>query len=236
MQEIKIKRGRGERGNSIVEFALVSVFLVPVLIGTFVVGMSLNREMSISTLVRDLGAMIATEQLDFAQAGNQALVVRLAGGLGLDNSNNNNGYGGGDTGNGQVVLSYVLRVGTRECNTLPPASALLCNNEIGASGQNARYVFTRRIVIGNRNLQGSFFGAPSCAQNVDGTITAANYLTIPLSGNCAAANATTFASVLALNPSENTYVVEANFNAPELDGVSPLGFAVPSHFYVRNLF
>lgn len=232
---IQSTRRTGERGNSIVEFALVSVFLVPLLLGAFTIGMGLNRSLSMASFTRDVGAMFVTGSVDFSQPVPQGIVVRLGQGLGLDNTGNP-GYAGGTQGNGEVILSTVLRVGTRECNTLGTTTAQnQCNSEIG-SGTVARYVFTRRIIIGNNTKGNSAFGNPTCAQNADGSITPANYLTLPLASNCAAVDAGTFGNSLALQPSENTYMIETHFDAPELNAVSLAGAVTPSHFYVRNFF
>lgn len=228
-------RKRGEAGNSIVEFALVSVFLVPLLIGTFTVGMSMNRSLGVSSFTRDIGAMFVTSSVDFSQPGPQSIAVRLAQGLGLNNTGNP-GHTGGTVGNGVVLLSIALRVGTRECDTLATSTLRnQCNTEIG-NGAVARYVYTRRIVIGNNTRGVSYFGTPTCARNADGTINASNYLTLPLSSNCAAINATTFDNVLVLQASENTFIVETHFDAPELNAVNLAGSVTPSHFYTRNMF
>lgn len=225
----------GEQGNSIVEFALVSVFLVPLLIGTFTIGMGLNRSLGVASFTRDIGAMFVTNSVDFSQSGAQTIAVRLANGLGLDNTGNT-GYTGGTSGTGEVILSGVLRVGTRECNTLSTTALQnSCKTEIG-NDTIERYVFLRRIIIGNNTRGASYFGAPTCAQNSDGTIPSSSYMTLPLSTNCAAINATTFSGVLALQPSENTYIVETHFDAPELNVFKLDGTMTPTHFYVRNLF
>ena len=235
MTKARESRNRGEAGNSLMEFALVSVFLVPLLIGTFTVGMSMNRSLGVATFTRDIGAMFVTSSVDFSQSGPQSIAVRLAQGLGLDNTGNP-GHAGGTQGNGVVLLSVVLRVGTRECNTLSTSALRTsCNTEIG-NGNTPRYVFTRRIVIGNKNKGNSYFGKPTCSQNADGSVNASNYLALPLAANCAAINATTFGNVLVLAASENAFVVESHFDAPELNAVSLAGAVTPSHFYVRNIF
>ena len=38
---------RGERGNEIVEFALLVSFLAPILLGTFVVGMNMVKSIAV---------------------------------------------------------------------------------------------------------------------------------------------------------------------------------------------
>jgi len=96
--------GRGKqprRGSTLVEFALAGSFIfVPLLVGTVAVGMSMVRSIEVTALNRDVGHMFASG-VDFSQAANQNLLVRIAGTLDITASG----------GNGVVILSEIAGTG-----------------------------------------------------------------------------------------------------------------------------
>src|SRR5450432_2991683 len=59
---------RSERGNSMVEFAIVIWFWSMLFIGTMALGLSLTRTLQVIQTARDLGHMYA-KGADFSQAG-----------------------------------------------------------------------------------------------------------------------------------------------------------------------
>jgi hypothetical protein len=206
-----VPRGRRkQRGNSLVEFALISVFIVPLMLGTVSVGMALGRSIQATQVSRDAGHMFV-RQLDFSIPANQDIVVRLAYGMGMTRTG----------GNGVVILSRIMFIGTAEC----AAGGLTV-------GQCPNYnlpVFTQRIVIGNPSKRTSSFGTP--ASNLllsNGEITPANYLTQ------ASARVQNFGTLLTLQPAELAYVAEAYFEAPEwsFPGTAYTGTGV----YARTIF
>lgn len=89
-----------QRGNQVIEFALCSVLLVPLFLGTVVLGMRLGRSIQVTQVARDTAHMYA-RFVDFSKAGNQDLVVRIASGLKMTRTG----------GNGVVILSQVMRIG-----------------------------------------------------------------------------------------------------------------------------
>ena len=93
-----------QKGNSVIEFALVTVFLVPLLLGTVNVGMNLGRSIQVTQVSRDAGHMYV-RWVDFSLAGNQEIIVRLAQGLGMSRTD----------GNGRVTLTKIMFVGQTEC-------------------------------------------------------------------------------------------------------------------------
>ena len=200
---------RNQRGNTMVEFALVSVFLIPLLLGTVNVGMNLSRSIQVTQVSRDTGHMYV-RFVDFTEAGNKDIIVRLAQGLGMTR----------DGGQGQVVLSKLMYVGEDECDA---ASLTLaeCSNY-------GFHVFAQRVYIGNRSVGASHFGQPPDDLLDDkGEIGAMDYLTDPRT------RAYNFHQLLPLESGEFAYVSEAIFDAPEFDFP---GFFDDSRLYARTIF
>jgi Flp pilus assembly protein TadG len=107
---------RRQRGSELIEFALVSALLFPLLFGTFVVGMNLGRSIQVSQVSRDAGHLYA-RSVDFSDPANQQVIVRLAQGLNMTVAG----------GNGVVILSTVTFIGQPQCDgaALSPAD---CTN------------------------------------------------------------------------------------------------------------
>jgi Flp pilus assembly protein TadG len=184
-------RNLRRKGNSVIEFALVSVFIVPLMMGTVNVGMSLGRSIQVTQVSRDAGHMFV-RQVDFSQTGNKQIIVRLSAGLGMT----------ANGGNGVVILSRVMYVGEPECVAAGFTVATCPNYDMP--------VFTQRIVIGNVSKRASDFGTPAAnILNGDGSISPANYLTNPT------ARLNNFNGLLQLQAGELAYVSEAFFDAPE---------------------
>src|SRR5579864_3163883 len=144
-------RQRKDRGNTILEFALVMCFLVPMFAGAFTIGMAVTKGIQVSNVARDaLVLMVRTitdprSGLDLSQTQNQRIIVRAANGLGM---NANAQYDPRSSGLGVVILSKVILVGNAECSLgivpapggAPPWNAGNCPNF-------NNYVFAYRIVI-----------------------------------------------------------------------------------------
>jgi hypothetical protein len=94
-------RKRPRRGSTLVEFALAGSFIfVPLLVGTVAVGMSMVRSIEVTALNRDAGHMFSSG-VDFSQAANQNLLVKIAGTLDITAAG----------GNGVVILSEIAGTG-----------------------------------------------------------------------------------------------------------------------------
>ena len=139
------KRIRGQRGNEIIEFAVLSVFLVPLFIWMFVNGMNLLRFIQTTQISRDIGSLYI-HGVDFSTYEAQQVAARLAQGYVLDigssyvgsnSSNNSNG------GNAWVILSQVMYVGSTSCAALP--------NNVTCTNLN-KYVFLQRVNFGNSSV------------------------------------------------------------------------------------
>lgn len=147
---------KAQGGVTNIEFALVlATMITPILLGVFVFGASLVREVQAIQVGREV-AELYSRNIDFSQQGNQDVVTNyVAVGLGMQGNGGN--IRGGGTGNGLVILStYTM------------------NNTTGASNRN-HVVLANRIVIGNQTLYTSIFGNPAAADiATDGSVSQAN--------------------------------------------------------------
>jgi hypothetical protein len=190
---------RNRRGNAVIEFALVSLFLVPLLLGTVNVGMNLSRSIQCTQISRDAGHMYV-RQVDFSLAANKNLIVRLADGLNMTATG----------GEGVVILSKLQMIGAAEC--------ALANLSVGACPNYNKTVFTHRLVIGNASLRASSVGTPPSGMVAsNGAISPNDYLT---ASTLVASN---FSNLLTLQAGENAYVSEAYFSSPSwsFQGIYP---------------
>ena len=202
-------RRRNQRGVQVIEFAVCSMFLAILFLGTMLVGMRLGRSIQVTQVARDTAHMYA-RFVDFSKPANQDLIVRIASGLNMTRT-------GGD---GVVILTQLLRVEDQQCadGGVPIAE---CSNR-------NKTVAIHRVVIGNSALRASEFVTPNPSIiGTDGKIAPADYLR---NGSAAA---TTFPSLLVLNAGEFAYVVEAFFNSTGLDD---LGYYSNNGVYSRSIF
>jgi hypothetical protein len=103
--KMKIKNPeRSRSGSTLLEFVFAGSFIfLPLLIGTVTVGMSLLRSIEVTALNRDAGRMFAAG-VDFSQAANQNLLVKIAGDLNITAAG----------GQGVVILSEIDATGTNQ--------------------------------------------------------------------------------------------------------------------------
>ena len=198
-------------GNSIIEFSLVMVFLLPSMFGVFSIGMSLTKSIQAAVVARDSGSMFM-RYVDFSTTQNRALIVRIARGLGMTDNG----------GNGTVTLTQIMWAGAGQCIPLYANTASCPNFN--------RHVIIKRIVIGNAALTSSAFGTPASGIiGIDGNITVANYL----SNSTARADAFDAVMNPDLGDGEFAFVAEAYFITPELD--MP-GYRINTNVYQRSIF
>lgn len=171
-------RRKREAGNTIVEFAIVLSFLVPMLAGAFTIGFGLTKAIQVSNVARDAVVLMVRSNtdpnsgLDLSQTQNQRIIVQAAQGLGM---NSDAADDPSSTGNAVVILSKVVMVGPTECTVgiipapsgAPPWSSSNCPNY-------GDYVFAYRVVIGNGTRWSSTFGSPGGTVQSNGTITASD--------------------------------------------------------------
>src|SRR3974390_3078956 len=131
-----------QKGSMIIEFVLVmALVMVPLLLGTMVVGFNLIRSIQVNQINRDAGHMYA-RGVDFSSSGNgqvdRSILFQMAPKLAVTTS----------SGVEVMVLSTIEYVGSNTCNS--------CANLNHA-------VFTRQITLGNSALRASNFGTVSAA-------------------------------------------------------------------------
>ena len=221
MRNILLKRDR-RRGVAIVEFTLSMLFLIPLLLGTFVFGFRLVRSLSMEQIVRDLGHMYL-RGINFRNAGPIQNAQTLSAGFNLTS-----------TGDSVAIFSQIKVIQQSDCDAANPLSVpgtVHCTN-LGNP------VFTEEVFVGNTSLTisgvsvaKSAFGSPPL--QADQTVSVANQ------GNNALASAghtvgpTGFAKVLLLNSGELAYVVEMINGTPSL---SIPGLSGTPQVYARSIF
>src|SRR5438093_119124 len=136
---------RKNKGSAAIEFVLVSSFvIVPLILGLFTYGFAVIRAMQAVQMTRDVAHMYALGS-DFSKQGVQNLLAqRLTHGLNLVANSGN--VTGGTTGYGVVVLSTYQKLDAVQCGG--------CNN-------SGHIVVMRRIVVGNKTLYQTGYGAPT---------------------------------------------------------------------------
>jgi Flp pilus assembly protein TadG len=210
-----VRRKRNQRGNALIELAIVSVVLIPLFFGMVGLGINLGHMNQAVQISRDTGHMYA-KGVDFSQASNQNLIVTLSVGTGIT----------ANGGNGVVVLSQIIQVYQADCQAAGYTNAQ-CSN----LGQ---LVFTNRIVIGNSGLRVSNYGTPNSGiVNSSGNIAAADYLT-----NSSAVVTGTFsseltASGLTLSDGAVAYLTELYLSTPD---ISYLGTVGSGGVYAKAVF
>ncbi len=166
---------RNQQGNTILEFALVMVFLVPMFAGSFTIGMGLAKGIQVSNVARDAVVLMVravtdpNSGLDLAQTQNQRIIVRAASGLGM---NSDSQQDPDPNGKAVVILSKVVLVGPAECSVgIIPAPAGAPPWNAGNCPNYGSYVFAYRVVIGNGTKWSSTLGKPGTTVQSNGTIT-----------------------------------------------------------------
>src|SRR5579884_623607 len=135
-------RKKNERGTSIIEFAVVSTVLIPLLFGIVSLGVNLGHTTQVIQISRDAGHLYS-KGVDFSQSSNKQIIVNLATPMGMTSAT---------AGSGVVILSTIQQVYPADC-TAAGISGGSCTN----SGKD---VITNRIVIGNSSYT-SQYGTPS---------------------------------------------------------------------------
>ena len=182
---------------AVMEFAMCSVFLVPLLLGIFVFGFRLIRSLQMIQITRDLGHMYV-RGVNFRNSGPIANAQTLA-----------NGYNLTSTGTSVVYLSQIKVIQQSDCDAAGTAPA-------GTACPNLnKTVFTEQLTIGNASMGASPFGTPPLQS--DSTVSAQN------EANNSQAVANGFSSFMSLNAGETAYMAEminqtADLNVPGFSG------------------
>lgn len=238
MRKISERRKKREAGQEIIEFALMAMFLVPMLLGTFVVGMNIIKNLQANQVVRDLDD-IYIHGGDFSTYPMQQLAQRLGQGLNLQfpafpSGTLNVQANTGSSGDGLVWVSQVMYIGATTDPNCVSVGAANCTN-------HDSFVFTQRIVFGNSSLNSvhpSALGDPTGATiatggNVQNYVTDSN-AQLSSSGEAALTSLwqTTSNGQTPLTDGQVVYVVEGYFQTPTLS----LGNFTSNGVYARSFF
>jgi len=215
MRQTNAKLNRNEKGNALLEFAAVSIVVIPLFFGMVGAGIELGRMNEAVQICRDAAHMYA-RGVDFSQASNQNILVTL-------------GYGTGMTangGNGVVIMSQFTQVYQADC-TAAGLTAGQCTNL-------NQLVFVNRLVTGNSGLRSSNYGTPpSSLVNSQGNIAASDYLTkssLVLTGSMATELTN---AGLTMNDGDVAYLTEFYESMPDL---SFLGGSSSGGVYAKAIF
>jgi len=209
------KLSRKERGNALLEFAAVSIVVIPLFFGMVAAGIQLGRMNEAVQICRDAAHMYA-RGVDFSQVANQNILVNLATGTGMTVSG----------GNGVIVMSQIVKVYQADCTAAGLTSGQCANlNQL---------VFINRMVTGNSGLRPSNYGTPPSAY-IDslGNIAASDYLTrsnLVVTGGLTTELTN---SGLTLNDGDIAYLTEFYESMPDL---SFLGASGSGGVYAKAIF
>ncbi|HEX4168217.1 MAG TPA: TadE/TadG family type IV pilus assembly protein [Bryobacteraceae bacterium] len=128
MAHLSRKRSR-EAGSAMLEFCLCIVILMPLLLGLCGGGIALVRQIELTQTSRDAGHLYS-KGIDFSQAANQALIVKIADSLNF----------GGMSPSGGIYLSTVTYITSADC---------VAGGFPNGCANQKHYVITHQIKIGN---------------------------------------------------------------------------------------
>ncbi|MGJ5815553.1 hypothetical protein [Paludibaculum fermentans] len=183
MRIARLSKRKTQGGHSLIDFAMVSLFLVPIMMATISVGFNTSRAIQVTTVTRDAANMYA-RWVDFSLTANRNLLVRLAAGLDMTDSG----------GNGVIILSKVTYIASSDCTGAGLTTGQCTNMN--------QYVIINRIVVGNASFKTSTFGTPG---NISANGDVVNYLTD------SSARATNFGNTLTLTSGQFAFMAEGFF-------------------------
>jgi hypothetical protein len=147
-------RKKGERGNTMIEFAVVMPFWISVLFGTIALGTNLTRSIQVVQVSRDLASMYA-RGTDFSSPGFQNLIT---GGGGASASL----VQGMDLSSGGNAVIYLSQVRHVYGGATPDAD---CGG--GACANAGKDVYVNQVVFGNPTLFTSYLGSGPDSADLD---------------------------------------------------------------------
>jgi len=165
-------RGTGFRGAACIEFAFITMLLVPLLLGTGAAGINMITTLQTIQLARDAGHMYA-RGLDFSQPGNQTILANVGSTLGLSTTLG--------SGSAVVILSKLTYVDDAACTA---AGAVDSHGNPSRCTNLGKWVFTQRLEIGNSSVRTSNIGSPLTSgptgvtvESPSGNISLSDYVT-----------------------------------------------------------
>jgi hypothetical protein len=217
-RRVSQRRQERQRGNVLVEFAMLFPFLVTMLAGAFTLGMSLTRAVQASQLCRNANVLMV-RSIDLSTPANQRLLLRTGAGLGLNVPGTNNPN---PNGKGTIFLTKVIRVGNNACYL----GITNWNGNPSTCPNHGQYVIGQRIRIGNTSRWSSVTGNPASPLLSDGSLTDNAIATG--TGN----RATGFPGIVQLAEDEFAYISEV---FADVDDLTLLNFMKAPVINVRNV-
>lgn len=145
--------------------------LIPLLLGTFVTGLSLVRAIQTNQMDRDLTDMYI-HGADFSTYPMQQVAQRLGRGLNLQigaSFAGNQKLNTGNGGDGLVTVTQIMYVGALTDPNCVAVGAANCTN-------HDKFVFTERIQFGNGTLSPSSLGNPGAGATITTAGVVQNYV------------------------------------------------------------
>jgi Flp pilus assembly protein TadG len=215
MKPMNRQLNRNEKGNALLEFAAVSIVVIPLFFGMVSAGIQLGRMNEAVQICRDAAHMYA-RGVDFSLTANQNILASLATGSGMT----------ANGGTGVMIMSQISQVYLADC-TAAGLSAGQCSNL-------NQLVFINRLVTGNASLRSSNYGTPPAnLVNSLGNIAASDYLTkssLVVTGSMVSELNT---AGLTLNDGDVAYLTEFYESMPDL---SFLGAGGATGVYAKAVF
>ena len=153
------RRGNRQKGQELIEFALITSMFSVLLLGSFVTGMSLIRSTQVQQACRDLTAMYI-HGADYSTYAMQQVAQRLSRGLNMQigtSFTGNHAQNTSNSGSALVTVNTLMYIGTTSQPNCQSVGAGNCTN-------HDSFVFIQRIRFGNGTLvteKPSSFGDPS---------------------------------------------------------------------------
>ncbi|HTS74992.1 MAG TPA: hypothetical protein VMG40_02245 [Bryobacteraceae bacterium] len=190
-----------------IEFALYSALMIPLLLWTFLAGFNLVRFNECQEIDRDIANQYI-HGVDFSTYEAQQVAQRLASGFNMQigssftgNEANNSSNTGGNV---YVVLSEVMYIGAGTCGTANP-----CTNE-------NKYVFIQQIGFGTQAIGTNSANVTSKLGSLTATTSSSGIVQNILTDTGAVCTNCSGYFQTALTDGQTAYVVEAFFSDPNL--------------------
>lgn len=135
------------RGNSLVEFSFIAIWMVTLFLGTVGVGINLIRGLEVVQLARDAGHMFA-RGVDFStrSPGNVKILATVGQSMGLNTTNPS-------ASSAVLYLSKITYVDNPTCHL---------GGQPDNCANHGKWVFTQRqFTFGNTTIYSSIFGNPN---------------------------------------------------------------------------
>src|SRR5262245_23605650 len=134
---------RNRRGGATMEFAFTSLALVPLFLGTGVIGSNMVRSLATIHVARDSGHMRA-RGLDSGQSGTRAVLVTIGDDIGLSPT--------AGAGSAFIILSSVTYVDKNACKA---GGAVDAGGEPSGCTNYQKWAFTQQLTMGKPSIRTS---------------------------------------------------------------------------------